>query len=333
MKASKLPSGNWRVNAYRDGKRKSFTAKHKQDAILMAAAWKNEKDPRIPHHGDLIDAVEAYIDAKEAVLSPSTIRAYRMYARSITWDIPLGEITSEEMQQVVNELARTKSPKTVKNIHSLMKAAVSFADPTITWKVTLPKGRIRQSTIPTDEVVKELIRKANPDLRKAILLGAMGGLRRGEICGLTYGDIIRSHNMVHIHCDVVRNIENEYVRKEIPKNATSDRYVELPEEVIEMLGNGPQSDVIVKMVPHSITTGFMRLTASCGVSVRFHDLRHYSASVMHAIGVPDQYIMARHGWKSDTTLKAVYRETLEDKKNSFTDKTNQYMKTLLVNEP
>lgn len=117
-----------------------------------------------------------------------------------------------------------------------------------------------------------------------------------------------------------------------PKNATSDRYVELPEEVIEMLGNGPKSENIVKMVPHSITTGFLRLTASCGVSVRFHDLRHYSASVMHAIGVPDQYIMARHGWKTDATLKAVYREALEDKKNSFTDKTNQYMKGLLVNE-
>ena len=44
------------------------------------------------------------------------------------------------------------------------------------------------------------------------------------------------------------------------------------------------------------------------IPFRFHDFRHYSASIMHAIGIPDQYIMARGGWKTDTVLKAVYRK-------------------------
>lgn len=38
---------------------------------------------------------------------------------------------------------------------------------------------------------------------------------------------------------------------------------------------------------------------------RFHDLRYYSASIMHAIGVPDVYIMERGGWSSDKTLKKI----------------------------
>ena len=45
---------------------------------------------------------------------------------------------------------------------------------------------------------------------------------------------------------------------------------------------------------------------------RFHDLRRYSASIMHAIGDPDQYIMERGGWKSDKVLKQVYRGTLNE---------------------
>ena len=44
---------------------------------------------------------------------------------------------------------------------------------------------------------------------------------------------------------------------------------------------------------------------------RFHDLRHYAASTMHAIGVPDQYIMQRGGWSSGKTLKA-YEEKYTD---------------------
>ena len=54
------------------------------------------------------------------------------------------------------------------------------------------------------------------------------------------------------------------------------------------------------------------------VHFRFHDLRHYAASIMHAIGVPDQYIMQRGGWSSDHTLKAIYRRTIGE----YTQKYN-----------
>ena len=55
---------------------------------------------------------------------------------------------------------------------------------------------------------------------------------------------------------------------------------------------------------------------------RFHDLRHYSASKMHAVGVPDQYIQGRHGWKTDYALKKIYRNELDDVTKSMNDKIN-----------
>ena len=61
---------------------------------------------------------------------------------------------------------------------------------------------------------------------------------------------------------------------------------------------------------------------------RFHDLRHYSASIMHAIGIPDQYIMRRGGWGSDTVLKAIYRNTLDDYQQKFADQTNAYFENM-----
>ncbi len=49
---------------------------------------------------------------------------------------------------------------------------------------------------------------------------------------------------------------------------------------------------------------------------------------MHAIGILDQYIMARGGWKTDTVLKAVYRNVINDEQKKFTDKINSHFTTM-----
>ncbi len=61
---------------------------------------------------------------------------------------------------------------------------------------------------------------------------------------------------------------------------------------------------------------------------RFHDLRHYSASIMHAMGVPDQYIMKRGGWSNDRVLKDIYRGTVADYEEKFVCMTNAYFENM-----
>ena len=62
---------------------------------------------------------------------------------------------------------------------------------------------------------------------------------------------------------------------------------------------------------------------------RMHDLRHYSASILHAIGIPDQYIMARGGWKTDHVMKQVYRDTISDEAKKMNDKINDYFSKII----
>lgn len=93
----------------------------------------------------------------------------------------------------------------------------------------------------------------------------------------------------------------------------------MPEFVIEKL---PTSDRLVNINPNQITRRFKRAFLKLDIrAFRFHDLRHYAASIMHAIGVPDQYIMQRGGWGSDRTLKATYRGTIEEYTQKYTDIT------------
>ena len=61
---------------------------------------------------------------------------------------------------------------------------------------------------------------------------------------------------------------------------------------------------------------------------RFHDLRHYCASIQHAIGIPDAYIMQRGGWGSDGVLKEVYRHAMSDKENEMNTKANDNFNNL-----
>lgn len=61
---------------------------------------------------------------------------------------------------------------------------------------------------------------------------------------------------------------------------------------------------------------------------RFHDLRHYSASIRHALVIPDAYIMEEGGWCSDKVLKAVYRHAMSNRKKEMSDKAIRHFESL-----
>ncbi|HCL03279.1 MAG TPA: hypothetical protein DHW61_12890 [Lachnoclostridium phytofermentans] len=80
----------------------------------------------------------------------------------------------------------------------------------------------------------------------------------------------------------------------------------------------PKEGKVVLLSPHVITRRFFPILDKLKIKhFRFHVLRHCSASIMHAIGIPDQYIMARGGCGSDKVLKAIYRGAIDYYKNDL----------------
>ena len=161
-------------------------------------------------------------------------------------------------------------------------------------------------------------------MEKAVLLASFGTLRRGEICALTDEDI--SGNTITINKSMVRSNNGGFIIKS-PKTGSSYREVVYPDFVIDKF-KGVKGH-LVKMHPEDISKNFGSVLKAAGLPhFRFHDLRHYSASIMHAIGIPDQYIMARGGWKTDRVLKQVYRNVISDEQKKFTDKINSHFETM-----
>lgn len=195
------------------------------------------------------------------------------------------------------------------------------------FKVKLPQKIIANNYVPSDGDIKKLIAyfaENNRDMLIAVYLAAFGTLRRSEICALTAEDV--NGNVIRINKSVVDDAQNHFVTKPTPKTLSSNRYIDMPEFVIKEF---PTHGRLVNLSPQTISRRFRNAFEHLDIPrFRFHDLRHYSASIMHAIGVPDVYIMKRGGWQSDTTLKKIYRGSIEDYQKIFTESTLNHFETM-----
>lgn len=332
--AKKLPSGAYRVRVFagkENGKSiyKSFTAPTKKEAEYLATQYLVEAEEKKKIKSDKLfcDELTNYIATKETVLSPSTIKGYKNIERMLQkhypdfYNMKIADIEQQHVQKVISDLARTKSPKTVRNYHGLISAVIGS---NLILNTTMPQKVQPELYIPTDAEIKALVKAVrDTELEIPVLLGAFCMMRRGEICGLSMSDI--KGNTIHVHHSLVLGADKEWHLK-APKTTTSDRYIEAPQFVIDRI---KEVGHITKLNPHSITIMFQRVLDRNGIPhFRFHDLRHYSASIRHALGIPDAYIMADGGWCSDKVLKAVYRHAMSDRKKEMSDKANNHFESL-----
>lgn len=334
-KASKLPSGNWRCQVRKKiGEKtisKSFTAPTKKEAEFLASAWLFEEN-ETQHNLTLKAACERYIKAKESVLSPSTIKSYKIYSKlylSPLMDKPIDKITREALQVAFNEEAVNLSPKSMRNLHGLVSAVFKMFRPGFVLNTTLPQKKKVDMYIPTDEDIKKLLKAVEGTyLEVPILLAAFGPLRRGEIFALTSNDIVGNNVIVN---KAVCIGEDGSIVVKTPKNYSSNRVVYLPDFVIEKIKNinGP----LVTCHPNSLSKAFSRTLKENNIPhFRFHDLRHYNVSICKAMNIPDEYIMARGGWSTNYTMNNVYAHALSDVKDAITAKITDHFSTFDAHE-
>ena len=337
-KKGQLPSGNIRiqrkVGTNPDGSRimKSFTGRTRDEAEYKYRQYMLAPHPVKSSSLATQEAVRRYIQTKSGVLSPSTMKGYYSLLRNHIEGTVLGEtdlmdITIANIQLWISELSEELTPKTVRNANALLQASVEMFRPDFQYKVTMPQKIPANLYCPSDDDVRRLldeIRDKDPEMYRAVLLAAFGPMRRSEICALTSDDI--HGNLVTVNKALVYDEVGARVVK-TTKTVSSNRVIEYPDFVIESL-RGIKGRIITS-APDVLSNRFKRTVERIGgPRFRFHDLRHYSASIMHAIGVPDQYIMSRGGWASDIVMKRVYRNIIDIEEARQTKKITQHFQKL-----
>lgn len=342
-KAKRLPSGSWRVLLYvgideNTGKRKyeSITADTKSEAELLAAQLKADLERGIKKEKNTSEltvgeAIDRYIDNREDVASPKTIREYRGYRRLYLQrilDIKVANLTEEIIQKEINREARRLSPKSIYNIWGLLRAALGEANPNTQYHIKLPKKERKEMKIPSNEQLLQLFESVEGKrIEIPVILAATCGMRRGEIAAL---DI--AHDINYATCEVNINkatahaLDGEWIIKE-PKTPGSKRTVLAPEWVIQKCQKA-MTDGYEPMNPDHISTCFAKLCKKLGINIRFHDLRHYYASLMLSLGIPDKYAMANMGHSTPNMLKNVYQHLMDNKRTEFSKQITGYFQEM-----
>lgn len=326
-------NGKWIVQVMVDGKRQGKEFDTEDEALYWAAGLKTKQKESEAKPANLIveKAVEKYIESKSAILSPSTIRGYLGIKENRIDAIKaakIGDLTQDQIQRWINELARNHSPKTVSNAHGLISAILHEYRPDFALHTTLPQKIRPDIQIPSEADLKAIIDASRgTKYELPIALAIWLGLRQSEIVGLTWdcvnGDILKIKQAIVVG-------KNGPETKGT-KSYSGKREIRMPQYIRNLINAQPKTEHIINMSGKAIYSGFSRICKKAGVPhFRFHDLRHANASVMLAINVPDKYSMKRMGHATNNMLKTTYQHTIKEKEKEFDSKIDSEFEKLFT---
>lgn len=289
----------------------SFDHKPTNAEILDSFAEMLKKNPASDHDNISFKvAAEKYVDMKRNILSPTTLRDYTKFPdRMSDWFVEMGiyDITQVEINKQINELATTKSPKTVRNYHGFISSVLRTFRPDMNISTILPQKKKYEPYAPTKDDVKRILNDVKDTEYYIPLCLACYGLRRGETCALTPEDI--DGDLVHINKSLALNEDKKWVVKST-KTVSGTRDIIIPMWLADKIR---EQGFVFKGHPNQILKALQRSQSKLGIpKFSLHMLRHYFAAVLSET-CDEQTIMEMGGWQSDYVMKRVYRYSLSNK--------------------
>lgn len=318
---------SYRVEKMINGKRYSMTFDHepKKNEVLMAFAQFTEKK----RYGKktFTQAAAEYINLKKNIYSPATLKEYYRKINRLPDNFKtkyVDDITKEDIQAVVNDMAADKSPKTVRDMHAFISAVMKMCHPEVSFKTLLPQKTKPNVYIPTDKEVKALLEyaktEANGMFYVPISLGVRS-IRRSEICALTVDDL-DDNNIITVNKALVEDHNKKWVIK-TTKTTDSARMIPIPADVADIIR---EQGYVYNGYPGSISNFIDRYCKKFGVNhFSLHKCRHYFASRLLSENIDTETVKDIGGWKTDYVLKTIYAHSIDEKVNEALSKLDDIL--------
>lgn len=293
-------------------------------------------------------------------LSPTTIRTYRAQVDHIIrprlGKITLTRLSPKHLDNFYGQMKdEGRSPKTIRNYHAIISSALhqgvrwEWVRENMAEKAKPPRILQRRVTAPSVEAVRSVIEAAedrDPRLAPLLMLAALTGMRRGELCALRWTDV----DFERGELDVSRSLV--VVRGGVAEKGTKThrfRIVALDVVGIALLQRHranvndwaqqaqaavPEDAYVFSHAvdgskpfrPDNVTGFFTRVRDSLGLhDVRLHDLRHFTATQLIGAGVDVRTVAGRLGHSDPSVTLRVYSHTLEERDRAAADIMGQVL--------
>ncbi len=288
--------------------------------------------------GQLLD--EWLAEGERLELSPTTLRTYRSQIektiRPRLGNVQIVRLTAKHLDDLYRDLKSDgKSPKTIRNYHAIIAAALHQA---VRWgwvrsnvaeMAKAPRLRHRRVVAPSVEQVRKVIEMAEErDPRQAplMMLAALTGMRRGELCALRWSDVDLDRGVLEVRRSLV--VVPGGLEEKAPKTDRTRKIALDPVGVALLMHHrtrvrgwaaaarveiaqdafvfSPFVEARSPFRPDNVTSFFIRVRDAAGAkSVRLHDLRHFTATLMVENGADIRYVQEMLGHR-DLNSTQVY---------------------------
>ena len=240
----------------------------------------------------------------------------RLYIKPYVGEVKLNKLTTLQIQKLYNRLLtngrfdrpeakdqpKGLSGKTVRNIHTVIHSACEKAimerilavNPTKGCR--LPKKDHTEMKVLPPEKLADFFREAKETgVFELYYLDLSTGLRRGELLGLKWSDIVFENRTLEVKRQLQR--VNGVIQETAPKTRNAYRKILLPVEAVEILQQYREQQTLESEYVFSSPTGgimepdcarkmLKRVLQRAGLDeMRFHDLRHTFATLALQNGV------------------------------------------------
>lgn len=338
----RLPSGNWFIQMRLGGESVSITERTEKQCVKSAQLIKAEylAGKRLLNRKDtksLRDACTEYIEQYRTRLSPTTIQGYekiRDHNLQGIMDKNVFTLSAADVDSAVAAECQKPgrsggrlSPKTVKNVCGFVFPIIRKYNPDAVDGIKLPEVKKIPARILRPEDVYDAVHGTEIEL--PCLLAMWLTLSISEIRGLTKSKSLSGTQLMLV--ETVVDIKGKPVRKPGGKEEYRSRILTVPEYIMDLI-NKVEGDIICPLSSQAVNKRLQRLLIKAGFQpISFHKLRHIAASTMVAIGIPDDYILAQGGWKTNYVLNRNYKHIFAQEQQEYTDMLDEKFTGIINN--
>lgn len=332
------------------GKRASFYGKTRQEVQRKLAAAQRDQEQGLPVLSDrqtMAQYLVTWLDSIRPTMEASTWTRHREYVQlhivPAVGTVRLRDLSAQQVQQLyAQRLAAGLSSSTVHHLHATLHKALKDAERlglvarNVTKLVNVPRMAETEIHPLTREQARTLLDTVDETRWEALYVMALAtGMRLGELLGLRWADLeldTRPTALVHVRAQLKR-VEGDWVWKE-PKTKRSRRQIALPETVIEVLRRhhsrqdaervrlGPaytDYDLVFctqtggPLIARNVYRNCMGLLDKAKLPrIRFHDLRHTTATLLLSARVNPKIVSEMLGHASIAITLDIYSHVLPD---------------------